>query len=93
MWPFKKTQFAGPEQLPAVIDPLIERLRRCECVSEAENLHAWAHEIAWTTSNEFYGEVKLILQKLCKERRDLPPDVAGEVDRLIKSIDRICRWR
>jgi hypothetical protein len=50
------------------------------------------HKVPWTTSNEFYSGLALALKKIRKERRDLPPDIAIEIRRLIKSIDRICRW-
>jgi hypothetical protein len=49
--------------------------------------------VAWTTSNEFYYGLALALKKIRNERRDLPPDIAIEIRRLIKSIDRICQWR
>jgi hypothetical protein len=93
MWPFKKTQLAGPEQFPAVIDALGEKLRNAGFVVEADHFHYLVHEFVVTTSNELYGELRFALKKLDKERRALPRDIAAEVRRLIKSIDHICRWR
>ena len=84
---------ARPEEFPAVVDALSEKLRSHGFNAEADRLHAWVHEIAWTTSHEFYGEVKLALQKMREDRTDLPPEIAAEVRRIIKSIDKICRWR
>ena len=92
MWPFKKMQFAGPEEFPAVIDALSEELRSAGFNAESDRLQKIVEGV-WTTSNELYGELSVALRTIQKERRDLPPNIAAEVDRLIKSIDRICRWR
>jgi len=43
----------------------------------------------WTTSSELYAELSLALRKIRKERPDLSSDIAIEIHRLIKSIDRI----
>ena len=93
MWPFKKTQLARPDEFPAVIDALGERLRSAGFVVEADRFHYLVHEFVVTTSTELYGELHLALKKLDHEHRALPRDIAAEVRRLIKSIDRICRWR
>jgi len=93
MWPFKKMQLAGPEEFPAVIDALGEKLRSAGFVLEADRFHYLVHEFLATTSNELYGELHLALKKLDHEYRALPRDIAAEVRRLMKSIDRICRWR
>jgi len=93
MWPFKKTQLARPEEFPGVIDALSEKLRSAGFVVEADRFHYLVHEFVVTTSNELYGELHLALKKLDYERRALPHDIAAEIRRLLKSIDRICRWR
>jgi len=52
MWPFKKMRnLAGPEEFPAVIDALAEKLRSVGFVIEADRFHNLVHEMAWTTSN------------------------------------------
>ena len=86
-------QLARPEEFPAVIDSLGEKLRAAGFVVEADRFHHLTHKFVATTSNELYGELHLALKKLDHERRALPADIASEVRRLIKSIDRICRWR
>ncbi len=94
MWPFKNTRkLARSDEFPAVIDAIRDKLRSAEFIEEADRLHSLVHQMAWTTSNEFYGEIYLALQHIRKERADLPVDVAAEIRRLTKSIDRICRWR
>jgi hypothetical protein len=49
--------------------------------------------MAWTTSSELYGELRLALKKIREERGDLPADIATEIRAAIKSIDHICRRR
>jgi hypothetical protein len=93
MWPFEKTQFAGPDEFPAVIDGLRDKLRAAGFNGEADRLHHLVHEFVVTTSNELYDELRRTLYKIRTERGDLPSDIAAEIHRLIKSIDRICRWR
>jgi hypothetical protein len=93
MWPFKKTKLAGPNEFPAVVDAIGGKLRSHGFAGEADRLRYLVHEGVWTTSNEFYDELRRTLNKIRHERRELPPDIAAEIRRLIKSIDRICRWR
>jgi hypothetical protein len=93
MWPFKKSKFARPEDFPAVIDALAEKLRSAGFVVEADRFHYLTHEFVATTSNELYGELHLELKKLDHEHKALPHEIAAEVHRLLRSIDKISRWR
>ena len=93
MWPFKKTHLAGPEEFPAVIDTLGEKLRSAGFVVEADRFHYLIHEFVFTTSSELYGELHLALKKLNYERRALPRGIAAEVRRLLKSVDKISGWQ
>jgi hypothetical protein len=93
MWPFKKMQFAGPEEFPAVVDSLGGKLQAAGFTAEADRLHYLVHEMVCTTSNELYGELSVALRKIQRERPDLPSEIFSEARRLIESIDRICRWQ
>ena len=75
-----------------MIDVLRDRLRSHGFTAEADRLKEILEGV-WTTSNELYGELFVALTRIRRERRDLPVDVAAEIRRLMKSIDRICRWR
>jgi hypothetical protein len=93
MWPFKNTpKLARPDEFPAVVDAVRDRLRSHGFNAEADRLQEILQGV-WTTSNELYGELRLALNEIRKKRRDLPPEIAAEIRRLIKSIDHICRWR
>lgn len=93
MWPFTRTRLAKPEDFPDVIDALAEKLRSAHFVVEADRFHYLVHEFVATTSNELYGELRLVLKTLDHEHRALPREIAVEIRRLLKSIDKICRWR
>lgn len=94
MWPFKnRRKLARPDEFPTVIDAIRDKLKSHGFTGEADRLHILVYQMAWTTSNELYGELSMALRKIRKKRRDLPPDIAAEIGRIIKSIDRICRWR
>jgi len=93
MWPFKnRRNLARPDEFPAVVNALRDRLKGHGSIAEADRLKEIL-EGEWTTSNEIYGELFVALTRIQRERHDLPPDLAAEVRRLIKSIDHICRWR
>jgi len=93
MWPFKnRRNLARPDEFPAVIDAVRDRLRSHGFTAEVDRLQEILEGV-WTTSNELYGELFVALTRIQRERRDLPVDVAAEIRRLIKSIDHICRWR
>ncbi len=93
MWPFRKSKLARPKDFPEVIDALAEKLRSAHFVVEADRLHSLVHEVVATTSNELYYQLHLALKTLDHEHRALPHEIAVEVRRLIKSIDKICRWK
>jgi len=86
-------QLAGPEEFPAVIDALGEKLRSARFVVEADRFHYLVHKFVVTTSSELYGGLHLALKKIDHEHRALPRDIAAEVRRLLKSINRICGRR
>ena len=93
MWPFKnRRNLARPDEFPGVIDALRDRLRSHGFTAEADRLKEILEGV-WTTSNELYGELFVALTRIQRERPDLPVDVSAEIRLLIKSIDRIRRWR
>ncbi|MDQ5979327.1 MAG: hypothetical protein QG602_2301 [Verrucomicrobiota bacterium] len=51
------------------IDQLIAALRTDGLEEEAGTLHMLVHEMAWTTSSEFMGEIGKALQKIKSTRR------------------------
>ena len=94
MWPFKnRRKLARPDEFPAVIDAMRDKLRSHGFIGEADRLHYLVHEGVWTTSNELYGELFVALKIIRRERPDLPRDIDAEIGRLMKSINSICRWR
>ena len=81
------------DEFPAVVDAIRDQLKSRGFVAEADRLRMLVHEMAWPTSTEIYGELSLSLNEIRNERRDLPSDIASEIDRVTKSIDRICGGR
>jgi len=93
MWPFKnRRNLARPEEFPAVVEALRDKLKSRGFSEEADRLQQILEGV-WTTSNELYGELFIALKSIQRERRDLSPDLATEIRRLMKSINQICRWR
>ena len=75
-----------------MIHLLRDRLRSHGFTAEADRLKEILEGV-WTTSNELYGELFVALTRIRRERSALPRDIDAEIRRLMKSIDRICRWR
>jgi hypothetical protein len=88
-----RPELPGSEELPALIDAIIDELKESGFIAEADRLRTLVHQMAGTTSNELYGELRLALKKIREERRDLPADIISELRGAIKSIDQICRER
>jgi hypothetical protein len=64
MWPLEKTKLASADEFPAVIDAIRDELRTNGFDGEADQLHELVHRMAWTTSNEFYGELRRALTSI-----------------------------
>jgi hypothetical protein len=88
-----KRTLARSDEFPAVIDAIRDKLKSRGLIGEANRLHTLVHKMAWTTSSEIYGELSLALKEIQRQRRELLPEIAGEIDRVLKSIDHICRCR
>jgi hypothetical protein len=86
-------KLAGPEEFPAIIDSLGDKLRSRKFQAEADRLHYLVHDMVCTTSSELYGELSIALRQIQRERSNLPVDITAEIRRLMKSISSICRWR
>jgi uncharacterized protein (DUF2267 family) len=50
-------------------DRLIAELRKDGLDEEAQTIDTMVHQMAWTTSSEFMGELRNALQKIRKEQR------------------------
>ncbi len=88
----RSQKLARSEEFPAVIDAVRDKLRGSSFDDEADRLHRLVHEMTWTTSNEFYAEVRFALREM-RKGGEFSPDIATEIRRLLNSIDHICRWR
>jgi hypothetical protein len=93
MWPFKnRRNLARPDEFPAVVNALRDRLKGHGSIAEADRLKEILEGV-WTTSNELYGELFVALKIIQRECRNLPGEIDAEIRRLMKSINHICRWR
>jgi hypothetical protein len=54
----------------------------------SRELQTILHEMAWTTSSEVFGEIKMTLQRLkLEEGKRLPQHLSEDVELCIKSIE------
>lgn len=84
----KKLSFNSNEEFYAHIDSLIAQLRELNLAAPAQELHTILHEVAWTTSSELFGELKLVLVRIKeKHRGQLPREVEQDITACVRVID------
>jgi hypothetical protein len=86
-----RPEFASNNEFYAFVDTITEKLRSGGFVSDAERLHELVHKIAWTTSTELFGELRIVLKKIRKERAGLPSDLSADIRHAIKCINKTSR--
>lgn len=86
-------KFASNAEFYTFVDSIGDKLRRSEFAEDAARLHELVHEIAWTTSSEIFGELRLALKKIRKQRAGLPFDLSSDIRYAIRSIDKLSRRR
>jgi hypothetical protein len=80
-------QFASNDEFYAFVDTIAERLRTCRFTSDAERLHTLIHKVAWTTSTELFGELRIALQQT-QEQCTLPDEtLAADVTLAIDTLE------
>src|SRR5260370_40191878 len=87
MWPFKNMpKLAGPEEFPAIIDSLGDKLRSREFQAEADRLQYLGHEMVCTTSSELYGKRSISMSQIQIERSNLPVPITDQTRAITQSI-------
>jgi hypothetical protein len=81
-------KFASNDEFYAFIDAITEKLRKAGFASDAERLHELIHKIAWTTSSELFGELRIALKTIRKERAGLPSDLSSDIRYALKVINK-----
>jgi len=95
-----RTQFTGggPNAPPTSPDPstdpfyvdidrVIAALRADNRTTEAARIHALVHEMAWTTSSEFAGELRRCFNAILHAKPGVPAPIAADLERLIHATD------
>jgi hypothetical protein len=69
------------------VDTIAERLRHCHRITDAERLHTLIHKVAWTTSTELFGELRIALRKT-QETEDLADfGLASDITAAVETLD------
>ena len=91
MWLLKRKirlSFNSNEEFYDHIDSLIARLRELNLAAPAQELYTRLHEVAWATTSELLGELKLVLVGIkAKYRGQLPREVEQDITACVGVID------
>ena len=84
-------KFANNDEFYAFIDVITEKLRKNGATQDADRLHELIHKIAWTTSTELLGEIRIALKKIRNERAGLPSALSSDIRYAIRTINKAFR--
>jgi hypothetical protein len=81
-------KFNSSQEFYEFVDHLSGDLDQLGFSEASRELHSILHEMAWTTSSEVFGEIKLALLKLrAEEGERLPQCLSKDVELCIRSIE------
>jgi len=80
-------QFASNADFYDFVDSVAERLRRCHRIADAERLHMLIHKVAWTTSTELFGELRIALRKTQETDNLADSDLASDITVAVEALD------
>jgi hypothetical protein len=80
--------FANNDEFYAFIDDIAERLRARQLNSDAERLHTLVRKVAWTTSTELFGELRIALRQTREQSALLDEALATDVALAIDTLDK-----
>jgi len=82
-----KRQFSSNEEFYSFIDTIAQRLRSSGHVPDGERLNTLVHKVAWTTSTELFGELRIALRKIPEQRGSVDAIVLSDITTAIAAID------
>jgi hypothetical protein len=82
----EKRLFANNTEFYAFIDTIGQQLRGTGRVDDAERLHTLIHKVAWTTSSELFGELRIALRDIREDRRALDQVLLSDITFAIDTI-------
>jgi hypothetical protein len=82
----EKRLFANNTEFYAFIDTIGQQTRSTGRVDDAERLHTLIHKVAWTTSSELFGELRIALRDIREDRRALDQVPLSDITFAIDTI-------
>jgi len=83
----RNRQFASNDEFYTFVDRIAERLRLHGFTSDAERLHTLIHKVAWTTSTELFGELRIALRQTQEEGTLRDKALAYDISLAIDTLD------
>lgn len=89
----RQHQFASNDEFYAFIDAITERLRKAGFAPDAERLHTLIHKVAWTTSTELFGELRIALRQTREDRMSMDDSLASDIALAVHTLDQALSGR
>jgi hypothetical protein len=86
-------EFTSNAEFYEFVDTIAGRLRRCDRFADAERLHALIHKVAWTTSTELFGELRIALQQMQDKNKPADADLASDIADAIQLLASALSYR
>ena len=86
-------KFTSNAELYEFIDTIAERLRRRDRFADAARLHTLIHKVAWTTSTELFGELRITLQQMQGKNKPADADLASDIAAAIQILSSALSYR
>ena len=83
----EKRQFTSNADFYTFIDTITQRLCSGGLVQHGERLNTLVHKVAWTTSTELFGELRIALRKIREERTSVDAALLSDITVAIVAID------
>jgi hypothetical protein len=82
----EKRSFANNTEFYAFIDTIAQRLRGTDRPDVAERLHTLIHKVAWTTSSELFGELRIALRDIREDHQALDHALLSDITFAIDTV-------
>jgi hypothetical protein len=86
-------EFRSNDEFWSHIDRLSEALCNSGFVEDGKKLHLLLHEVAWTTSTELFGELKLAFIDILKKGSSLPQEIQDDIKESLATADNVLNRR
>ena len=79
--------FSNNDEFYTFVDTIAQRLCASGLAADGDRLNALVHKVAWTTSTELFGELRIALRKIDDHGRSVDAALLSDIAVAIEAID------